>query len=248
MVDFLAYCQELEHAAGKRIHVQGQWDNEALHTKKRVLSIITGLFGPRGWVWTTQPSNSPPTNVMDAMMFPALAKMVTAYQGIYVGGRYLQCKCTWEQVLKVWKDYHLDKVGNAFVHHGQVAPAVHSCGRGDGFVQQRRRLSTEVRNDCRLFYGDAYERDMNRSFALSTLVRHDNRAPTGVIVDNMPKEGLDPAELKYPLPNMEEHKISEFLSYERNSLSLLGMLTMLTVQICQQRRRRWRDMNGLQNC
>ena len=89
MPDLEAWCRDLEESTGKRVHVRGQWDNAAPHVEKGVRGVITELFGPRGWVWTTQPSNSPLTNVMDAMMFPALAKMVTAYQGSHVGGRYL---------------------------------------------------------------------------------------------------------------------------------------------------------------
>ena len=51
-----------------------------LQRKRRPGEIIASLFSERGWVWTTQPANSPLTNIMDAAMFPALAKNVSAFR------------------------------------------------------------------------------------------------------------------------------------------------------------------------
>ena len=69
------------------------------------------LWATRLGVDHAQPFNSLLTNVMDAMMFPALAKLVTAYQGIYAGGRYLQCERLWEHVIKACPSWTSRKCG-----------------------------------------------------------------------------------------------------------------------------------------
>ena len=76
------YAQDIEQRTGKRVHCRGQWDNASPHVEKNLLRCIASLFGDLGWDWTRQPSNSPLTNVCDAALFPALAKQVTALQGM----------------------------------------------------------------------------------------------------------------------------------------------------------------------
>lgn len=93
--DLKRQCQELELKLGKKIHVRGQWDNASPHTERALVGLIATAFGENGWVWTMQPANSPLTNIMDAAIFPALAKLVSAYQGYLNGGRYLQSHFQW---------------------------------------------------------------------------------------------------------------------------------------------------------
>ena len=46
-------------------------------------------FNNRGWELRNQPPNSPITNTKDSAMFPSMAKMLTAYQGMHNGSYYL---------------------------------------------------------------------------------------------------------------------------------------------------------------
>eukprot|EP00984_Skeletonema_dohrnii_P003083 scaffold1033_cov109-Skeletonema_dohrnii-CCMP3373.AAC.1 len=187
MKDLLDLCQELEAKLGKRIHVRGQWDNASPHTERLLLALIAELFGQYGWVWTTQPANSPLTNIMDAAIFPALAKMVSGLQGVLAGGRYLHCEVLWQLVKKAWDDYPLDRIARTFVHHSQVAAAIYACDGGDEFVQERNGLSFGVRKACRLDYGD--EEDGGAAMDLTSIEPRE-RVARGVIVEEM-QEGLD---------------------------------------------------------
>jgi hypothetical protein len=149
-----ALCQRIEHQTGKRVHVRGQWDNASPHTEIGVLRLIASLFESLGWVWTMQPSNSPLTNVCDAAFFPAMAKDVSALQGILYGGRYMKEERLWEAVLRAWDEYPCEKVARSFVHHSQVAAAILDCKGGDEFVKEKNGLSFNVRKVCTLFYDE----------------------------------------------------------------------------------------------
>ena len=148
------YCQLLERDLNMKIHVRGQWDNASPHTDRLLLCLIAELFDEHGWVWTMQPANSPLTNILDAAIFPALAKMVSAYQGLLAGGRYLQCEMLWKMVEKAWDEYPVEKIARAFVHHSQVAAAIYNCDGGDEFVQEGNGLSFGVRKVCCIDYGN----------------------------------------------------------------------------------------------
>ena len=147
-------CQRIEHETGKKVHVRGQWDNASPHTEKNVLALIGNLFEQKGWVWTMQPPNSPLTNIMDAAIFPALAKLVSGYQGLHNGGRYLKGELLYEYVQKAWDNYPVEKIARSFVHHAQVAAAIHHCNGGDDFVKQKNGLHWNVRKVCTLDFGD----------------------------------------------------------------------------------------------
>lgn len=215
MKDLLDLCRDLETKLGKRIHVRGQWDNASPHTEHFLLALIAELFGEYGWVWTTQPANSPLTNIMDAAIFPALAKMVSGLQGVLAGGHYLHCEVLWQLVKKAWDDYPLDRLARTFVHHSQVAAAIYACDGGDEFVQERNGLSFGVRKACRLDYGDG--EDGGAALDLTSIEPRE-RVAKGVIVEEM-QDGLDlegqaDKKLKYAVPNMEQHDISEYLTYD----------------------------------
>ena len=217
------FCQQLEHNLGKRIHVRGQWDNASPHTERAVVRLIEELFTAEGWVWTTQPSNSPLTNILDAAIFPALAKYVSSLQGLYNAGRYLQCERLWEFVLRAWEEYPLDRIARAFVHHAQVAAATYNCNGGDEFVQERNGLSFGVRRVCRIDYGDEYEGDEGAINLTSMAPRDENRVPKGVIVTElwegaMDLEGGSDKKLKYDTPSMAAYDIAEYLSHEELAL------------------------------
>ena len=130
----------------------------------------------------------------------------------------------WQTVKKAWDEYPLDKVARAFVHHAQVTAAIYDCEGGDEFVQERNGLSFAVRKVCRLFYGDEYEgeEDGRDLTDLTSLVRRDEvRVPQGVIIDDVPgtagavdlEDGGGYTKLKYPVPDISEHDIAQYLSY-----------------------------------
>jgi len=114
-------CQEIERDSNKRVWVRGQWDNVTPHIEKNLLKLIGDRFGEHGWVLTTQPPNSPLTNILDAAIFPAYAKEASALQGWERGGHYLHLSKLWEIVQWVWIEYSNEKIARAFVHHSQVA-------------------------------------------------------------------------------------------------------------------------------
>ena len=108
MGDLKACCQEIEQLTGKRVHVRGQCGTMQLpapHVESALLKLIAESFGEYGWIWTMQPANSPLTNIMDAAIFPALAKLVSSYQGLLCGGRYLHLEMLRNMVFKAWNDY-----------------------------------------------------------------------------------------------------------------------------------------------
>ena len=230
--DLQKFCQQLELKTGKRIHVRGQWDNASPHVELALLACIAELFGELGWVWTTQPANSPLTNICDAAIFPALAKLVSSYQGILAGGRYLQTDVLWKLIQKAWDEYPKDKIARAFIHHAQVAAAIYDCEGGDEFVQERNGLSCGVRKVCKLFYGDGDDGDEENALDLTSLTPRDpNRKAQGVIVheefegvvdlendDVVDLENDAGKRLKYPVPDMAEYAIGDYLSYEELAL------------------------------
>ena len=118
-------------------------------------------------------------------------------------------------VKKAWDDYPLDRIARTFVHHSQVAAAIYACDGGDEFVQEKNGLSFGVRKACRLDYGDG--EDGGAAMDLTSIEPRE-RVARGVIVEEM-QEGLDlegqaDKKLKYALPNMEQHDISEYLTYD----------------------------------
>ena len=154
MVALTLLCQQLEVQYQMRIHCRNQWDNATPHTESLLKKVIEEEFGKRGWVWTMQPANSPLTNLMDAAIFPALAKKGSAIQGVRHHGRYLQCEKIWEVLQEAWENYPCESIARAFVHHAQVAAAIYDCKGGDDFVKERKGLSFGVRKVCRPYYGE----------------------------------------------------------------------------------------------
>ena len=223
MPALMELSQRLATQLGKKIHVRGQWDNATPHRESGLLSLIGELFGEHGWEWTMQPANTPLSNVMDAAIFPALAKVGTALQGIMNGGRYLQCEKIWEVLEKAWNEYPEDKIVRAFVHHAQVAAALFECNGGDDFVKERNGLSFGVRKVCRPYYGDN-DTGEEDSLDLSSLAPRQLADAKGVVVEEI-FDGVDidsaaVKKLKYDLPDMQQHNISEYLSY--NELDLIA--------------------------
>ena len=140
------------------------------------------------------------------------------------GGRYLQCEQLWETLKKVWGNYPVDKIARAFVHHSQVAAAIHDCQGGDDFVREHKGFSVGVRRVCRPYYRDNDE-DMGEEdpLDLTSLEARELMAAKGVVVEEINDDvDLDSAEardltdatrrLKYGVPDMGEHNIAEHLS------------------------------------
>ena len=157
-----------------------------------------------------QPANTPLSNVMDAAIFPALAKVGTALQGIMNGGRYLQCEKIWEVLEKAWNEYPEDKIARAFVHHAQVAAAMFEYNGGDDFVKERNGLSFGVRKVCRPYYGDN-DTGEEDSLDLSSLAPRQLADVKGVVVEEI-FDGVDidnaaVKKLKYDLPDMQQYNI-----------------------------------------
>ena len=181
---------------------------------KSVIRLIVELFAECGWEWWTQPANTPLSNIMDAAMFPALAKAVSKIGGLTNGGRYLQGNQLWEALQQAWNNYPEDKIARSFVHHAQVAAAIYDCEGGDDFVRQHKGLSFGVRKVCRPYYGEdavGEEGDLD----LSSFAPRELMAAKGVVVEEI-EEGVDEeaaAKLKYPVPDMGEHDVGEHLSF-----------------------------------
>ena len=207
-------AQRLEQKYNKTIHIRGQWDNATPHKEKVLLRLIADLFGDLGWEWTTQPANTPLSNVMDAALFPALAKGVSKIQGLFHEGRYLQCEKLWEVLKQAWAKYPEDKIARSFVHHAQVAAAIYDCDGGDEFVRQHKGLSFGVRRVCRPYYG---ENDTGEEMDLTSLAPRTLADAKGVVVEEL-EDGVDfdgeGRKLKYGVPDMREHDIEENMSFD----------------------------------
>ena len=74
-------CREVGTETGCRVHVRGQWDNAGPHKEKNLMKHIDTVFGERGWVFTTQPPNTPLSNIKDKAIFLSMAKKASATQG-----------------------------------------------------------------------------------------------------------------------------------------------------------------------
>ena len=217
----LELCQRLEHQYGMRMIVRGQGDNASPHVESKFMQLIAGEFTSRGWHWTTQPSNSPLCNVCDAALFPALAKQVSALGGLLHGGRYLHSEKLWEVLQQAWKEYPAEKIARTFVHHAQVAAAIYSCKGGDDFVKEHKGLSFGVRKVCRPYYGEDDDGEEN-TMDLTSLAPRQLSSAQGVIVEEV-IEGVDveaAKKLKYDTPDMQDHDIGKYLSY--NELDLIA--------------------------
>ena len=159
MPKLMELAQRLEQKCNKTIHIRGQWDNASPHVEKMLLRLIVELFGEFGWEWTAQPANTPFPNVIDAALFPALAKGVSKIQGLFHEGRYLQCEKLWEVLEQAWAKYLEEKIARSFVHHAQVAAAIYDCDGGNAFVCQHKGLSFDVRRVCRPYDGKIDSRE-----------------------------------------------------------------------------------------
>ena len=88
-------ARELSTKLNKLIIIINHWDNAIPHKDKTLLKFINQQFAPRRWENRPQPPSSPLTNVHDAGLFPAMAKLVTADQGLFNRSRYLQGEDFW---------------------------------------------------------------------------------------------------------------------------------------------------------
>ena len=140
--------RQIDHETGKRVVVRDAWDNAGPHVEKGLLTAIKERNDETGWQWKVQPPNSPLTNACDAGFFPALAKTVTAMQGLDNRGLYLSTEKLWELLQKSWKQYPVEKIARLFIHQTQVAAAIHQCNGGDDFVKERNGLSYNFRKVC----------------------------------------------------------------------------------------------------
>ncbi len=71
------------------------WDNATPHIEIGLRTEIKEKNDERGWLWKMQPPNSPLTNACDAGLFPALAKVVNAMQGLNNRSLYLSTEKLW---------------------------------------------------------------------------------------------------------------------------------------------------------
>ena len=204
-------AQKIEEETGKRVVIRDGWDNATPHVEMGLQTEIKERNDERGWLWKVQPPNSPLTNSCDAGLFPSLAKIVTAMQGLNNRGLYLSTEKLWELLQKGWDQYPVEKIARLFIHQTQIAAAILECNGGDDFVKQRNGLSYGVRKVTQPLMED----DENYTPNLATM-----EAPVrkvigvkvcevieGVDVDKMKK-------LKYAVPNVDEYDISKYLDFD----------------------------------
>ena len=141
-----ALAQQLTVCTGKRIVMVKQWDNATPHMCKDLKKWMKKEFNNRGWELRNQPPNSPITNTKDSAMFPSMAKMLTAYQGLHNGSHYLQGEELWKGIQHVYNKYPLDTLSRAYMHHAQIANAIVECEGGDEFATASRSLHCGVRS------------------------------------------------------------------------------------------------------
>ena len=209
----LALAQQIESETGKRVVIRDGWDNATPHKEKGLLTAIQERNDENGWLWKPQPPNSPLTNACDAGFFPALAKVVTAKQGLNNRSLYLSTERLWELLQSAWEEYPVEKIARLFVHQTQVAAAILQCNGGDDFVQEKNGLSYGVRKLTQpLMEGDE---DEDYEPNLATL-----EAPTRKVVGVKVVEVIDGVnvdevkQLKYPLPDVTEYNIDEYLAFD----------------------------------
>jgi len=78
--------RQLTEETGCRIVVRFQWDNATPHIDNNLVTYLKSEFNQCGWFLSPQPANSLLMNVNDAHFFPALAKSVSAHQGLKYKG------------------------------------------------------------------------------------------------------------------------------------------------------------------
>ena len=207
----LEVAQQIESDTGKRVVIRDSWDNATPHIEKGLRTAIKERNDGHGWLWVTQPPNSPLTNACDAGFFPALAKVVTGMQGLNNRSLYLSTERLWELLQSAWNEYPVEKIARLFVHQTQVAAAILQCNGGDDFVKERNGLSYGVRKVSQpLMEGDEdYEPD------LATL-----EAPTRKVVGVKVVEAIEGVDvdkvkqLKYSLPDVTEYNIGQYLDLD----------------------------------
>ena len=139
---------------GVEYHVRFQWDNASPHTSNELKQWLEATFNIKGWLLTPQPSNSPLTNVQDCCLFPSMAKLVTADQGINNGSHYLKGENLWKSVVRVWKNYKLETLAKTYLHHTQMVNAIHQCKGGDQFQKDKKSLHCGIQRIIQPFYKD----------------------------------------------------------------------------------------------
>lgn len=167
----------------------------------------------RGWLWNAAPPNNPLTSYecVRCGLFPALAKAVTAMQGLNNRSLYLTTEKLWELLQKGWDEYPVEKIARLFIHLTQVAAAILECNGGDDFVKERNVLSYGFRKVTQPLMED----DENYTPNLAT-IEAPTRKVVGVKVCEV-IEGVDVDEmkkLKYNLPNVDDYNISEYLDFD----------------------------------
>ena len=124
-----------------------QWDNATPHMCKTLKKWMKKEFNQRGWELRNQPPNSPITDTKDSAMFPSMAKMLTAYQGLHNRSHYLQREELWRGIQHVvYNNYPLASLSRAYMHHAQIANAIIDCEDGDEFVTASRSLHCGIRS------------------------------------------------------------------------------------------------------
>ena len=144
-------------------------------------------------------------------LFPALAKVVTAMQGLNNRGLYLSTEKLWELLQKGWDQYPVEKIARLFLHQTQIAAAILECNGGDDFVKERNGLSYGVRKVTQ----PLMEGDEDYTPNLATM-EAPTRKVVGVKVCEV-IEGVDVdklKKLKYALPNVDDYDISEYLDFD----------------------------------
>lgn len=205
-------AQQIESETGKRVVIRDSWDNATPHTEKVLQIAIKERNDETGWLWVVQPPNSPLTNTCDAGFFPALAKVVTAMQGLNNRGLYLPTERLWELLQQAWNEYPEEKIARLFVGQTQVAAAILQCNGGDEFVQQKNGLSYNVRKVCQ----PLMKNDEDYARNLATMDAPETRKVVGVKVVEV-IEGVDidaMKQLKYAVPNINEYDIGEYLKFD----------------------------------
>jgi hypothetical protein len=186
-----ALKQQITHETGKIVVLYGQTDNAPPHQAQKLKD-----FQNATWLFRHQPPNSPLTNVQDASVFPAMAKRVTEFQGLFNHGRYLEGEKLWEGIDTVYNEFPEETLARGYVHHSQMVNAIYHCDGGDDFVKGSGALHCGVRRACVPFYNNDGETD---------------GAPSGVqIVESL--DEVDMSNLRYPRPDVSQYDPADYLT------------------------------------
>ena len=148
--DILPLLDEITGPGGplEGFKVKFQEDGAGPHNKKSYVEFLKAELEQRGWYYTPQPPNSPLTNVLDLLVFPALSKRVSKNRMQFGMGHVRQMsKDEIEQVvLEEFYKFPPEMIARAFITQKHVVSMIKKYHGYNDYIKNRSELHNSVRN------------------------------------------------------------------------------------------------------